>query len=142
MRVKEILQQKGITQKELAEILGMTPTGLNLAISEDGNPPLKRLRQIADALGVSLGELFMDAPSSKEIVAFFYHKGRTHTPTTINEVMDILMDWNKSEFHKVCQSRFFNHLDEEHWQNADIMKLRNELCTLLNLDCDTDTKHN
>lgn len=67
MRIKEILQQKGMTCKELAELIGMTPTGLSLAMSEDGNPPLKRLRQIASVLGVELRDLFDDSPLMETI---------------------------------------------------------------------------
>ena len=63
MRIKELLKQRGLTAKELAEKLGMTETGLSIAISEKGNPPLKRLQQIASALGVDITELF-EKPSS------------------------------------------------------------------------------
>ncbi|SHE29830.1 helix-turn-helix domain-containing protein [Dysgonomonas macrotermitis] len=58
LRVKELLKEKGITQKEFAEKLGMTEVGLSKAINEDGNPPLKRLIEIADALEVEITELF------------------------------------------------------------------------------------
>lgn len=58
MRIKQILREKGITAKELAARLGMTETGLSISIGEKGNPPLKRLQQIADALGVEVSELF------------------------------------------------------------------------------------
>lgn len=58
MRVKELLKEKGITAKELASKLGMTETGLGIAISEKGNPPLKRLQEIADALQVPFADLF------------------------------------------------------------------------------------
>ncbi|MBS5797874.1 MAG: helix-turn-helix transcriptional regulator [Dysgonomonas mossii] len=58
MRVKELLKEKGITAKELAAKLGMTETGLGIAISEKGNPPLKRLQEIADVLGVPFTDLF------------------------------------------------------------------------------------
>lgn len=60
MRIKEILQQKGMTAKELAEKLGMSATGLSLAMSDDGNTSLKRLRQIASILEVELRDLFDD----------------------------------------------------------------------------------
>ena len=63
MRVKEVLKEKGVTSKELAERLGMTETGLSIAIGDKGNPPLKRLHEIADALGVSITELF-DKPAA------------------------------------------------------------------------------
>ena len=56
-----------MTAKELAELIGMTPTGLSLAMSDDGNPPLKRLRQIANALGVELRDLFDDTPLMETI---------------------------------------------------------------------------
>lgn len=58
MRVKELLKEKGMTAKELAAKLGMTETGLGIAISEKGNPPLRRLQEIADALGVPFTDLF------------------------------------------------------------------------------------
>lgn len=67
MRIKELLQIKGITQKEFAEMLGMTPTGLNLAIGEEGNPPLKRLKQMAELLGVPVSELFEDSSLTENI---------------------------------------------------------------------------
>ena len=52
MRVKELLKERGMTAKELAARLGMTETGLSIAIGDNGNPPLKRLQEIADILGV------------------------------------------------------------------------------------------
>ncbi len=131
MRIKEILQQKGLTQKELAETLGMTPTGLSLAISEDGNPPLKRLRQIAEALNVSLSELFSDASNHKDLVAFFHIKGKSHTPTSIDEIMSVLKDWNEYEFHKVCHNITFNHIRNTNEGNIAIQELVTSLCALL-----------
>ena len=57
MRIKELLREKGITAKELASKIGMTETGLSIAMGDNGNPPLKRLEQIAAALGVPVTEL-------------------------------------------------------------------------------------
>lgn len=64
MRIKEILKEKGMTAKELAVKLGMTETGLGIAISEKGNPPLRRLQEIALILEVPLVELFEKPISS------------------------------------------------------------------------------
>jgi len=63
MRIKELLKEKGITAKELALKLGMTETGFSIAISDKGNPPLKRLQEIANALNVPLSDLF-DKPKT------------------------------------------------------------------------------
>ena len=60
MRIKEILKQRGLTAKELAKQIGMTEVGLSIALSDNGNPPLSRLRQIANALGCNMSELFSD----------------------------------------------------------------------------------
>jgi transcriptional regulator with XRE-family HTH domain len=58
LRVKEILKEKGITQKEFASKLGMTEVGFSKTINESGNPPLSRLHEIASALNVSITDLF------------------------------------------------------------------------------------
>lgn len=56
MRVKEILKEKGITAKELANRLSLSEGALSQSLN--GNPTLERLRQIADALEVPITELF------------------------------------------------------------------------------------
>ena len=66
MRVKELLKERGMAAKELAAKLGMTETGLSIAISDKGNPPLQRLQQIATALEVPITDLF-DTPSSDTV---------------------------------------------------------------------------
>ena len=58
LRVKEILREKGITQKEFSAKLGMTEVGLSKAINENGNPDFKRLNEIAETLNISFSELF------------------------------------------------------------------------------------
>ena len=57
LRIKEICKQKGITQKALAEKIGMSAFGLSKAIN--GNPTIKTLDKIADALGVKVWDLFV-----------------------------------------------------------------------------------
>lgn len=75
MRVKEILKERGITAKELAAKIGMTETGLSIAISEKGNPPLRRLQDIASALGVSVAELF-EPQDASQLVGRCPHCGK------------------------------------------------------------------
>lgn len=60
LRVKEICKTKGITQKHLAALVGITPVGLAKSLS--GNTTLATLEKIATALNVPITELFA-APS-------------------------------------------------------------------------------
>lgn len=55
-KIKELCKEKGITQKELAEKIGLTPIGLAKASS--GNPTIETLEKIATGLGVSVIDLF------------------------------------------------------------------------------------
>lgn len=87
MRVKELLKEKGITAKELAGLIGMTETGLSIAISDKGNPPLKRLEQIAGVLGVSVVELF---EHRGDFTAFIRKDGELHQFDNIDKLKEWL----------------------------------------------------
>ena len=56
LRVKDICKEKGILFKELAEKIGISDVGLRKQVQ--GNPSIKTLETIAEALGVSIVELF------------------------------------------------------------------------------------
>lgn len=70
----ELCKQKGITQKDLAEKIGMTPVGL--AKAANGNPTFETLEKIADGLGVSIPELFA-APKEGAITCPYCGKSIT-----------------------------------------------------------------
>lgn len=57
MRIREIIEQQGITTKQLAERLHISQSALNQNIS--GNPSVKVLTSIANALNVPIWELFV-----------------------------------------------------------------------------------
>lgn len=63
LRIKEILKEKKITQKELAKKMGVAEISLSRSIN--GAPTLTTLEKIASALGVEVAELF--APSRNVI---------------------------------------------------------------------------
>lgn len=62
LRLKEILKEKGVLHKELAECLGVTDIALRASLK--GNPTIGTLERVADALGVSVAELFEPQPSN------------------------------------------------------------------------------
>ena len=61
LRIKEVIREKGLTVKEVAEKLGMSSPSLSDAIN--GNPTADKLERIASALNVPITELF-DQPAT------------------------------------------------------------------------------
>lgn len=58
-RIIQIIRQKNITQMYLAGIIGITPAYLNRIIKKKVTPTVPLGMRIADALGVSVEELFI-----------------------------------------------------------------------------------
>ena len=91
-KVKELCREKGITIKQLAEKMQIAPESLSRAIN--GNPQLSTIRKIADALGVSVTDLF--ERSEDELLAIVVYAGKTYTATTKAELKKIADKLNKS----------------------------------------------
>lgn len=140
MRIKDILKSRGLTAKDVAATAGVTEAMLSNIANGKGNPSLQSLMKIADALGVSVAELFTDEINANKMVAFLHYRGRSHTPTTIAEIMAILKDWREEEFHELCHTHDFEHLRERYAENEAIQKLMDSLCALIG--CPSDKKTN
>lgn len=56
IEIKHLLKEKGMQFKELADKLGVTDVALRQSLN--GNPTYSRLKEVADILGVEVGELF------------------------------------------------------------------------------------
>jgi len=63
-RIRELRQQRGWSQGTLSFYSGITVSQISLIESGKRNPSAKSLVTLADALGVSIGELFGEAPKS------------------------------------------------------------------------------
>ena len=74
MRIKELIKEKGFTQKEFADKLGMTTVGLAQILA--GKPSYTTLEKIASALDVEVWELLV---SREEVIG----KKEPHSPTII-----------------------------------------------------------
>lgn len=70
LRLKELCKQKGITQKELANVLGVTE--ITLTRVNSGNCSLTLLERIATALNVPIQELF-NPPTENKITLICPH---------------------------------------------------------------------
>lgn len=85
-RVKELCREKGITIKQLAEKMNIVPESLSRAIN--GNPHLSTIRKIAEALGVSVADLF--DRNEDELLAIIVCAGKTQTAKTKAELKKIV----------------------------------------------------
>ena len=56
-RIKELCQEQGITQKELAEKMGISDISLNKTLRGE-YPQLQTLEKIANTLNIPIAELF------------------------------------------------------------------------------------
>ena len=68
IRIKEVIKEKGLTVKEVAEKLGMSSPSLSDAIN--GNPTADKLERIAAALNVPTGYLF--EPPATDVITCPY----------------------------------------------------------------------
>lgn len=90
MRIKELIKAKGLTQKEFAAALGMSPVGLNQLIN--GKPSYPTLEKFAAALGVPIWQLFVSPsevsaePPQDDFCAFVRCNGVSHTPETLADL--------------------------------------------------------
>ncbi|MFK2714799.1 helix-turn-helix domain-containing protein [Bacteroides fragilis] len=82
-RIKELCQEQGITQKELAEKMGITDISLNKTLRGE-YPQLQTLEKIANVLSLPITELF--EKSSDEVVGAVRIGDNTHV---INSKEDI-----------------------------------------------------
>ena len=64
LRIKEILKERGLTQKDLALKMGVAEISLSRSIN--GNPNLDTLQKISNALEVEISELF--APKESDTI--------------------------------------------------------------------------
>jgi transcriptional regulator with XRE-family HTH domain len=56
-KIKLIREAKGLTQEQVAEKLGISPTAYGNVERGDNDPKLSRLQEISDVLGITVSEL-------------------------------------------------------------------------------------
>lgn len=65
LRIKELLKEKNMMQKELATAMGVSDVALRQSLK--GNPTIGTLQKIAVALGCDVSELFESASNKKSV---------------------------------------------------------------------------
>lgn len=86
LRVKEILKERGLTQKQLADMIDIAEISLSRSIN--GNPTLDTLQKIASALDVDIIELFTHTTNSTN--GYIEHNGEIHKINSIEDIKKLL----------------------------------------------------
>lgn len=76
LNIKKTIKDKGLEVREVAKIMGITPTGLSQHIN--GNPSVEVLERIADAIGCDISELF-ESPHTNTAGIACPHCGKSIT---------------------------------------------------------------
>lgn len=73
MNIKAVISRKGFTMQQVADKLGISQQAVSQAVN--GNPSLSRLKDIADAIGVTVSELVSDGEPHSTHTATCPHCG-------------------------------------------------------------------
>ena len=92
LRVKGICKSQGITLKELAERMEVSPEAVTRMLSENGNPTLSSLANVAMALKVQVYELFDDFNADLLVRGYLEVGDKIHR---INNFNDLQAVYNK-----------------------------------------------
>jgi transcriptional regulator with XRE-family HTH domain len=87
-KIKETCQKKGITQKDLADKLGITDISLNKTLRGE-YPQLQTLEKIANALEVPITHLF-EQPGNGETIGIIRHNGKSYEINSIDDIENLL----------------------------------------------------
>lgn len=127
MKIREIIKAKGLTSKSVAESAGIAEPLLSNILTGKRNPSVPTLRKIAEALHVSVSELMGDTVQDSKMVAFMHFNGQPHTPTTMEEIMCILKEWDEDSFHVLCHLHDFQHMRTKYAHNQAVIRMMDEL---------------
>lgn len=90
IRIKELCQSKGITQKELADKMGISDISLNKTLRGD-YPQLQTLERIANALEVDIAELFVRNTPDSKINGYVKVKGTLYEVHSFEDLEKLLI---------------------------------------------------
>jgi transcriptional regulator with XRE-family HTH domain len=89
LRVRSICKMRGITLKELAERMEVSPEAVTRMLSENGNPTLTTLENIAKALKVEVYELFDTFNADMLVHGYLEVNDRIHRINNFSDLQEI-----------------------------------------------------
>lgn len=76
IRLKEVLREKGISGKELAERVGVTENAISMISNNKRQPRFELLAEIAETLNVDVKELFHSTKEDENETLFVLRDGK------------------------------------------------------------------
>ncbi len=86
LKLKELLKEKNVTGKQLAEKLNVTENAISLIVNNKRQPRFEMLQSIAEFLNVDIRDLFNSTKEGEKI--YLIIKEELHTFNTIDEVKE------------------------------------------------------
>lgn len=86
LRVKNICKQQGITLRQLAERMDVSPEVVTRMLSKNGNPTLSSLVNIAKALGIEVYDLFDNFEADKMVNGYLEVGNKIHRISNLNDL--------------------------------------------------------
>ena len=88
LRAKELIQERGMTSKEVAIGVGISENSLSLALNGKTQPRFELLQKIADFLGVEVWQLFRG--SENAINGMVEYQGKIYQIQTRKDLEELL----------------------------------------------------
>lgn len=76
LKIKETLKQRGLTQNELADRLGINRVSLSRLLSDKNDMRISTIKKIADAIGCDVAEFFTPATTPEHNTITCPHCGK------------------------------------------------------------------
>ena len=94
LRIEEILKERGISKVQFADLMGIKKQNVNVLLETNN---IKKLEEIATALGVGLTDLWIDESKKKNILnGFVEFDGTVYTIKTIEDMANLIALVHKS----------------------------------------------
>ena len=91
IRLKEIMQERGITSVALASMVGLSKNTISNLINNKTMPSIDTLNEIAEKINVPLWQLFAE-PKRQDFSAIIDYKGELRKVTSIEELEKVVQE--------------------------------------------------
>lgn len=97
LRLKEVLDEKGISLTTLAEKTGIEKGNLSSIANNKKNPTIETLQKISNSLDVPIWQLFVNSRDENNYTLICQKENIFYNATSIDEIQNIIEKIKKSD---------------------------------------------